>query len=137
MATKASAKKSAPKIEDHVEKMTKGFDEASVFGQQNMDAIVKSSELAAKAAEGLNEEITAFSKKSFDDSVAAAKDFGSAKTTAELLEKQSSFATAAFEGFVAQATKMSEMYANVAKEITAPLNDRATAATDAAKKYTA
>ncbi len=118
-------------------KVTKGFEEASVFGQQNVDALVKSSEIAAKAVEGFGSEVTAFTKKSFDDSVAAAKDLAGAKTVTELFEKQSTFAQAAFEGFVAQATKLNEIYAAAAKDIVAPVTARFNAATAAAKSFTA
>ena len=115
----------------------KGFDEATEFGQQNVEAFVKASELATKAAEGINEEITAFAKKSFEDSVAVAKDMASAKSPTELFEKQSAFAQTAFEGFVAQATKMNEIFTATAKEVTAPLNERFEAASETMKSYTA
>lgn len=118
-------------------KVTKGFEEASAFGQQNVDALVKSSEIAAKAVEGFGSEVTAFSKKAFDNGVAAAKELAGAKTVTELFEKQSSFAQSAFEGFVAQATKLNEIYAAAAKDIAAPVTARFNAATAAAKSFTA
>ena len=114
----------------------KGFEEATEFGQKNVEALVKASELAAKAAESINEEITSFAKKSFEDSVTAAKDLASAKSATELLEKQSAFAQSAFEGFVAQANKMNEMFTTTAKEVTAPLNERFEAAGETMKSYT-
>jgi len=134
MTTKASAKKAAPKIEDQAKK---GFDDAQVFAQENADAFTKSSEVATKAAEGINEEITAYAKKSFDDSVVAAQDMASSKSVTELFEKQSAFATTALEGFMAQATKMGEIYAAAAKDISAPLNDRANVASETLKTYAA
>lgn len=134
MTTKASAKKATSKVEDQAKK---GVEDAQIFAQQNADAFTKSSEIATKAAEGINEEITAFAKKSFDDSVVAAKDLASSKTATELFEKQSAFATAAFEGFMAQATKMGEIYAAAAKDISAPLNDRANVAGETLKTYAA
>lgn len=122
MAAKA---KTTAKVEDQV---TKGINEATDFGQQNVDALTKSSEIAAKAAEGISEEITAYAKKSFEDGVAAAQDLASAKTPVEFFEKQSAFATTAFEGFVAQATKMNEIFTAAAKDISAPINTRVEAA---------
>jgi phasin family protein len=96
---------------------------------------VKSSEIAAKAAEGIGTEIGAYSKKSFEDGVAAAQDLASAKTLTELFEKQTSYAQTAFEGFVSQATKMNEIYVAAAKDISAPLGARVNAATDALKTF--
>ena len=128
----AEAQKS---VKDGMEKMTKGFEEFSAFGQENLDAVVKSSEIAAKAAEGIGSEVSAYSKKAFEDGVAAAQDLASAKNVTELMEKQTAFAQSAFEGFVAQATKMNEIYAAAAKDIYAPLNARVSKATDAFKSF--
>lgn len=122
-------------VTEQFEKLSKGFEGLSTFGQENIDAFVKSSEIAAKAAEGIGTEMSAYSKKAFEDGVAAAQDFASAKTMTELFEKQTSYAQTAFEGFVGQATKMNEIYVAAAKDITAPLGARVSAATDALKTF--
>ena len=122
-------------VTEQFEKLSKGFEGLTTFGQENVDAIVKSSEIAAKAAEGIGTEISAYSKKSFEDGVAAAQDFASAKTLTELFEKQTSYAQTAFEGFVSQATKMNEIYVAAAKDISAPIGARVTAATEALKTF--
>ena len=122
-------------VTEQFEKLSKGFEGLTTFGQENVDAIVKSSEIAAKAAEGIGTEISAYSKKAFEDGVAAAQDFAAAKTVTELFEKQTSFAQAAFEGFVSQATKMNEIYVAAAKDITAPIGARVSAATEAMKTF--
>jgi phasin family protein len=122
-------------VTEQFEKLSKGFEGLTTFGQENVDALVKSSEIAAKAAEGIGTEISAYSKKSFEDGVAAAQDFASAKTLTELFEKQTTYAQTAFEGFVSQATKMNEIYVAAAKDISAPLGARVTAATEALKSF--
>ena len=122
-------------VTEQFEKLSKGLEGLTTFGQENVDALVKSSEIAAKAAEGIGTEISAYSKKAFEDGVAAAQDFASAKTLTELFEKQTSYAQTAFEGFVSQATKMNEIYVAAAKDITAPLGARVSAATEALKTF--
>ena len=122
-------------VTEQFEKLSKGLEGLTTFSQENVDAFVKSSEIAAKAAEGIGTEISAYSKKSFEDGVAAAQDFASAKTLTELFEKQTSYAQTAFEGYVSQATKMNEIYVAAAKDITAPLGARVTAATEALKSF--
>lgn len=117
------------------EKFSKGLEGFTAFGQENVDAIVKSSELAAKAAEGIGSEVAAYSKKSFEDGVAAAQDFAGAKTLTELFEKQTAFAQASFEGFVAQSTKMNEILVAAGKDIAAPIGARVTAATEKFKSF--
>jgi phasin family protein len=122
-------------VTEQFEKLSKGFEGLTSFGQENVDAIVKSSEIAAKAAEGIGSEISAYSKKAFEDGVAAAQDFAAAKTVTELFEKQTAFAQTAFEGWVSQATKMNEIYAAAAKDISAPLGARVSKATEAMKSF--
>jgi hypothetical protein len=77
---------------EQLEKVTKGFEGFASFGQENIEAVVKSSEVAAKAFEGIGSEITAYSKKAFEDGVAAAQDFAGSRTVTELFEKQTAFA---------------------------------------------
>lgn len=145
-ATENAAKEATAKVEalaadtqktmtEQFEKFSKGLEDITAFSQENVDAFVKSSEIAAKAAEGIGTEISAYSKKSFEDGVAAAQDFASAKTLTELFEKQTSYAQTAFEGFVSQATKMNEIYVAAAKDISAPLGQRVSAATEAMKSF--
>lgn len=122
-------------VTEQFDKVSKSFEGMTAFGQENLDAMVKSSEIAAKAAEGIGTEISAFSKKSFEDGVAAAQDLAAAKTMTELFEKQTAFAQSAFEGWMHQATKMNEICVSAAKEITAPLGARVNAASDAVKSY--
>lgn len=124
-------------LSEQLEKFTKGFEGITAFSQENLDALVKSSEIAAKAAEGINTEISAYSKKSFEETVAAAQDLASAKTMTELFEKQTAFAQSSFEGFVQQSTKMNEILAAATKDIAAPLAARATAATEKFKSLSA
>ncbi len=122
---------------EQFDKLGKGVEEVVAFGQENLDAVMKSSEVAMKAAEGINAEVTAFSKKSFEDTVAAAKDLTTAKSATDYFEKQSNFVKSTFEGYMAQATKMNELFTKTAKDVSAPLNARVSAAQDMAKSYTA
>lgn len=130
----AEAKKS---VEEGVEKMTKGVEEATQFSQENVEAMVASGKVVAKIAEEVNAEIIAFSKKSYEDSMAAAKELTSSKSVTEYFEKQTEFAKTAFEAYVAQATKMNEMMSAAAKDAFEPLNARFSAATDLVKTYNA
>ncbi len=109
-------------MEEGVERMSKGFEDVTQFGQENVEAMVASGKVMAKAAEEMNAEVMAFSKKSYEDSMAAAKEIASSKSVTEFFEKQTGFAKTSFESFVAEATKLNEMYANAAKEAFAPLN---------------
>ena len=73
-------------------------------------------------------EIAAYSKKAYQDSMAAAKELTACKSVTEFVEKQTEFGKVSIEGFVAEAAKLNEMYAAAAKEAFAPLTARFTAA---------
>ncbi|MFK7941326.1 MAG: phasin family protein [Paracoccaceae bacterium] len=130
----AEAKKS---VEEGVEKMTKGVEEATQFSQQNMEALVESGKVMAKATEEMNAEMIAFSKKSYQDSMAAAKELTSSKSVSEFFEKQTEFAKTTFESYVAEATKLNDIYASAAKQAFEPLNARFSKASEMVKEYSA
>lgn len=127
----------AAEAQKTVEKMTKNMEGAANFGQQNLDAVVEASRIAAKAAEGMGQELMAFSKKSYEESVAAAKDITQAKSLSELVEKQTAYSKASVESMMGEMSKLSEMMADAFKDSTAPLTDRMNASVDYAKTLTA
>lgn len=121
-------------MEQNVEKMTKGFEDAAEFGRQNMEAMVAASKRYAKAAEEMNAQIAAFTKKSYEDGMAAMKEISSAKSMNELFERQSDYAKASFEAFVAETSKINDMAADAAKECFEPITQRFEAASDYMKQ---
>ena len=144
----ATAKTAAKKVETLVddaqkaategyEKLSKGFEDFAAFNQDNVDALMKSSRLAVKAAEELNAEWMSFSKKSVQEGVAAAKEMTAVKSVPEFVEKQADMAKTSLDAFVAQTARFNEMYLAAAKDVYAPLTDRAAAAADLAKSLRA
>lgn len=117
-------------MEEGVAQMSKGFEDVTQFGQDNVEALVASSKIVAKAAEDINAEMMAWSKKNAEDAMAASKEMAQSRSVSEFFEKNTAFAKSSFEGFVAQATRMNEMYSAAAKEALTPVNARFTAATE-------
>ena len=122
-------------MEEGVERMSKGFEDVTQFSQDNVEAMVASGKVVARAAEDMNAEMMAYSKKAYEDAMAASKEMASARSATEFFEKNTTFAKASFEGFVAQATRMNEMYSVAARQAFAPLNARFTAAAETVKTY--
>lgn len=116
-----------------VEKLTRSVEDAAQFGQENLDAVVASSRIAAKAHETVGAEVAAFTKKSYEDSLAAAKDLSASRSVSELMEKQTAYGKSAFEAYVSQATKINDIYVAAAKEAFQPLTERFTAAVEKAR----
>ena len=118
---------------ENIAKVSQRLQDLSTFNQHNLDAFARSTEITAKAFQSIGGEVAAYAKQSYADRVAAAQDISSARTLSELVEKQTSFAKHAFEGWAQQAIRISSIYSAAAKDIAAPIGDRLSAATEEMK----
>ena len=66
-------------------------------------------------------EATDYSKKSLDNRLAFVEKLLGAKSFDTAIQIQSEYAKTSFEGFVVQATKMGELYSNLAKACFKPI----------------
>jgi hypothetical protein len=98
----------------------KTLDDVQKIGKDNVDATLKSFGATSKAMQAIAAEVTNYSKKSFEDGTAALERLLGAKSLEKAIEVQSDYVKTAYEGFVAQATKMGELYADLAKEAYKP-----------------
>ena len=112
------------------EKAVKSYDQVVSYGKDTVEAYVAAATVAGKGAETLHNELYAYSKQSFEGSVAAAKAILGTKSVHEAFELQSDFAKTAFEAYVGQMTKMSEIFASTAKEAFEPIQGRVQAWVD-------
>ena len=96
--------------------MLKNMDDMQKFGKDNVDATMKCVGAASKGFQAIAAEVTNYSKKSFEDGTAAMERLFGAKTLEKAIEVQSDYVKSAYEAFVAEATKMGELYADIAKE---------------------
>ena len=90
---------------DQMSKFTKAIEDMSSFGQGNMDAVMKSSEIATKVAEGCTSEVASFTKTTFEEGVSAMKDMASAQNVTEMMHKQQAFTTAMMDVFMKETSK--------------------------------
>jgi phasin family protein len=75
----------------------------------------------SKGWQAIATEFADYSKKSFEDGSAALEKLIGAKSLEKAIEVQSDYLKSAYEGFVAQSTKMGELYTDLAKEAYKPL----------------
>ena len=100
--------------------MVKNFDEIQKFGKDNVDATLKSFGALSKGTQVIAAEVADYSKRSFEDGTKVVEKLFGAKSFDKAIEIQTDYAKTAYEGFVAQATKLGELYADVAKEAYKP-----------------
>ena len=96
--------------------MIKNFEDIQKMSKDNMDVTMKSLGLFSKTSQAIAAEVADYSKKSFEDGTAAVERLMGAKTLEKAIEVQADFVKTTYEGFVAQATKIGELYADIAKE---------------------
>jgi hypothetical protein len=100
--------------------MVKNIDEMQQFGKDNMDATLKSFGSLSKGLQAIAAEMADYSKKVFEQGTAATEKLIGAKSLEKAFEVQSDYAKTAYEGFVAEATKLGELYTDLAKEAYKP-----------------
>lgn len=105
----------------------KSFDDLTAFNKANVEAAVAAGTLMGKGMEDLGKALFEFSKISTDNAVATLKAIMTAKSVREVVEVQSEFSKAAFDGMLAESAKLSEMSVKVANEAMAPINARVNA----------
>ena len=126
----AAFKSGTETLKTNFEKAVKSYDQFLGFGKETVEAYVKAANVAGKGAETLHNEIYAYSKQSIEDSIAAAKAVMASKSAHEAFELQTDFAKTAFEAYVSELTKISELFAATSKETLAPIQSRVQAWVD-------
>jgi hypothetical protein len=90
--------------------MMQSFDDASKFGKEMADSGLRSFASVSKNMQAI----------AFEQSGSVVEKLVQAKSPDKAMEIQMDFARQAYEGFVGQATRMSELYADMAKEVYKP-----------------
>lgn len=129
-AVEAVLKNSSEAFKTNFDKMVKGYDRFFGYGRETMEAYVKAANTAGKGVETIHGEIYAYSKQSFEDSVSVAKAVFGSKSVHEAFELQSDFVKSAFDAYVSELTKISEIAFSTAKDAISPLQGRVQAWVD-------
>jgi hypothetical protein len=90
------------------------------YGKEQFDAAVQSANAYSKGVQAIALEISDYSKKSFEEGGAYIEKLAGVKSFEKAFEIQSDFAKSAYESFVAEASKLGEMYTGLAKEAYKP-----------------
>jgi hypothetical protein len=100
--------------------MLKNFEEFQKFGKDNVDVAMKQFGSVSRGWQAIATEFADYSKKSFEDGSAALEKLFGAKSLEKAIEVQSDYVKTTYEGFVAEATKLGELYTDLAKETYKP-----------------
>lgn len=101
-------------------KMMQSFDEAGKYGKEFLDSGLKSFASFSAGSQAIVAEASDYSKKAFDAGAAALEKLMTAKSLEKAMEIQTDYAKSAYEGFVAEATKIGELYSGLARDAYKP-----------------
>ncbi len=101
--------------------MLKGFEEFQKVGKDGFDAAVRSFGEMNKGLQAIAAEVTDYSKKAFEDSTRAFEQLIGAKSIEQAVEIQSQYAKKAYDTYMAEMSKLGEMYVGLAKDAYKPV----------------
>ncbi len=100
--------------------MIQGFESMQKYGKDAMDASVKTVEASTKSLQAIATQVVDYSKSSFEHNSGMLEKLMGAKSLDKAVEIQSAYAKSTYEGFVQHATKLGELYTDLAKEAMKP-----------------
>jgi phasin family protein len=119
-AAETALENGAAALKTGLEKSLKSYEAFVGYGKDSAEAAMKSATTASKSIESINSEIYSYSKQSVEDTVAATKAVMGSKSVHEVFEYQTDFAKSAFEAYVAELSKISELATAATKDSFAP-----------------
>jgi len=100
--------------------MTQTYEDFAKYGKEFADTGLKSFASLTKGAQAIATEAGEYTKKSFEAGSAAFEKLFSAKSIEKAVEIQTDYAKQSYESFVAEASKIGNLYAKLAKEAYKP-----------------
>lgn len=101
-----------------IQKATEDFQKAT---KGNYDAVLRSYGELNKGFQAIGARMTDYSKRAFEDATRAFEQLIGAKSFEHAIEIQSQYAKKAYDSWVAEASKLGEMYAAVARDAYKPV----------------
>jgi phasin family protein len=100
---------------------TPTIEDIQKFSKQQLEAVNAAATTVAKGLQEIAAESSEYSKKSFAASSAVVEKLIGAKSVETAIQIQTEFAKSAYEGFMAQANRITEIYAKLAAETFKPV----------------
>jgi len=99
----------------------KWTDESQRISKEGFDAALRSYGELNKGFQAIAAEVTDYSKKAFEDHTRAFEQLIGAKSVEQAVEIQSQYAKKAYDTYMAEMSKIGEMYAGLARDAYKPV----------------
>jgi phasin family protein len=116
----------AQEAPEMLEPMQKASEDLQELGKDNYDGMVRSYGEVNKTFQTIAERWTDFSKQSLEDAMRAWQQMISAKSPEQLHQIQSDYAKKAYDDWMAEMTKLGEMYSSAAHDAQNPAEQAVT-----------
>lgn len=100
--------------------MMNGFEEFQKTSKESMTKAMETYGTMSKGLQAIAVESADYSKKSFEEGAAHLESLMAAKSLDAAIEVQTDYMKSAYEGMVSQATKLGELYTDLAKDAMKP-----------------
>ena len=125
------------KVKQGMEKAMKTAEELVAFGQGNVEAMVRSSQIWAAGLQDISKLIAANAQASFDETMSTFKALSSAKSLKDAFELQASLARTTIEKTLAESGKLTDASMKLTEQTLAPLTARVSLAVEKFTKVAA
>jgi phasin family protein len=120
----------AADIKTGVTNVVKTVEDIFAFGQGNVQAFVKSSQIWTAGVQDLSKAVAATAQAQLDHTFATVKALAAIKSVKEVVELQTNLARASVEKAVAETGKLTDASVKLAEQAWAPINERVTLAVE-------
>ncbi len=117
-------------MKEQMDKAIKATEDFVTFGQGNVEALVKSSQIWAAGVQDLSKQFAASAQAQFEETVNVFKALSGVKSLKDAVDLHSNLARTSFEKSVAEAGRFTDASFKLAEQATAPLLARVTLAAD-------
>ena len=104
-----------------LEPFQQATDDFQKMGKDNYDAIVRSYGELNKGFQAITARMTGYSKRAFEDATRTFEQLVGVKSLEQAIEIQSQYAKRSYDNWVAEASKLSEMCAEMARDSYRPV----------------
>ncbi len=122
--------KTQAEVATHMEKIVKSTEEMVAFGQGNVEAFMKASQVFAAGIQDLAKHFAATAQASLDESTAHFKALSAVKSPKEAMDLTTAATKTAIEKTLAEAGKVTDASMKLAEQVVAPITARVTLAVE-------
>ena len=120
----AGIEQTQAKLKEGMEKAMKTAEELVTFGQGNIEALTKSSQIWATGVQDLSKHVAATAQASIEETLNLFKSLGTVKSLKEAIDLQSTLARTSLEKAMAESGKLTDASLKLTEQAFAPITAR-------------